>query len=58
MPNYEEIIKLSQANVKLLSEKLKDLDNLHQDIISLKTKSAGIPLAFEQSFHKISESVF
>lgn len=55
MPNYEEIIKQSQANVKSLSEKLKDLDKLHQDIISLKTKSEGIPLAFEQNFQKISE---
>lgn len=55
MPNYEEIIKLSQENVKKLSEKLKDLDKLHQDIISLKTKSESIPLAFEQNFQKISE---
>jgi predicted nucleic acid-binding Zn-ribbon protein len=55
MPNYEEIIKQSQANVKSLSEKLKDLDKLYQDIISLKTKSEGIPLAFEQNFQKISE---
>jgi hypothetical protein len=55
MPNYEEIIKQSQENVKKLSEKLKDLDKLHQDIISLKTKSEGIPLAFEQNFQKISE---
>lgn len=55
MPNYEEIIKQSQVNVKALSEKLKDLDKLHQDIISLKTKSEGIPLAFEQNFQKISE---
>jgi len=55
MPNYEEIIKQSQANVKSLSEKLKDLDKLHQDIISLKTKSEGIPLVFEQNFQKISE---
>jgi len=55
MPNYEEIIEQSQANVKSLSEKLKDLDKLHQDIISLKTKSEGIPLVFEQNFQKISE---
>jgi ABC-type transporter Mla subunit MlaD len=53
--NYDEIIKQSQANVKSLSEKLKDLDKLYQDIISLKTKSEGIPLAFEQNFQKISE---
>jgi ABC-type transporter Mla subunit MlaD len=55
MPNYEEIIKQSQVNVKALSDKLKDLDKLHQDIIGLKTKSEGIPLAFEQNFLKISE---
>jgi DNA repair exonuclease SbcCD ATPase subunit len=35
MPNYEEIIKQSQANVKSLSEKLNDLDKLHQDIKEL-----------------------
>jgi hypothetical protein len=32
MPNYEEVIQQSQANVKSLGEKLKDLDKLHQDI--------------------------
>ena len=55
MPNYEEIIKQSQDNVKSLSEKLKDLDKLYQDIDSIKSKSEGIPLAFEQNFQKISE---
>jgi len=35
MPNYEEVIQQSQDNIKLLSEKLKDLDKLHQDIKEL-----------------------
>ena len=35
MPNYEEIIQQSQANVKALSEKLKALDMLQSDIIKL-----------------------
>jgi hypothetical protein len=35
MPSYEEIINQSQDNLKSLSEKLKDLDKLHQDIKEL-----------------------
>ena len=35
MPNYEEVIQQSQENIKSLSEKLKDLDKLHQDIKEL-----------------------
>ena len=35
MPNYEEVIQQSQANIKSFSEKLKDLDKLHQDIKEL-----------------------
>ena len=35
MPNYEEIIQQSQTNIKSLSEKLKDLEKLHQDIKEL-----------------------
>lgn len=35
MPNYEEIIQQSQANIKSLGEKLKELDKLHQDIKEL-----------------------
>lgn len=54
MPKYDELIEQAQANVNTLGEKLKDLDKLHQDIISLKTESESIPLAFEQNFQKIS----
>ena len=54
MPKYDELIEQAQINVNTLSEKLKDLDKLHQDIISLKTESESIPLAFEQNFQKIS----
>ena len=35
MPNYEEVIQQSQENIKSLSEKLKDLDKLHQNIKEL-----------------------
>ncbi len=58
MPDYEEIIKQSQANVKSLSEKLKDLDKLHQDIKALKESAEGIPEIFNkkfQEFAKLSE---
>lgn len=53
MPNYEEIIQQSQANVKSLSEKLKDLDKLYQDIIFLRDYSKGIPNIFNTKFNEI-----
>ena len=46
MPDYEEIIKQSQANVKSLSEKLKDLDTLYQEIKALKAAAEGVPEIF------------
>ncbi len=55
MPNYEEIVAQSQANVKSLGEKLKDLDQLYQDINSLKTKPENILLAFDKNFKEITE---
>ena len=53
MPDYEEIIKQSQANVKSLSEKLKDLDKLHQEIKTLKEAAEGIPEIFNKKFEDI-----
>jgi len=53
MPNYEEIIKQSQANVKSLGEKLKDLDKLHQDIKALKEAAQGFPDVFNTKFEDI-----
>jgi len=53
MPDYEEIIKQSQANVKSLSEKLKDLDKLHQDIKALKVAAEGIPEIFNKKFQEL-----
>ena len=53
MPDYEEIIKQSQANVKSLSEKLKDLDKLHQEIKSLKEAAEGIPEIFNKKFQEL-----
>lgn len=53
MPDYEEIIKQSQANVKSLSEKLKDLDKLHQEIKALKEEAEGIPEIFNKKFQEL-----
>jgi uncharacterized protein YukE len=53
MPNYNEIIEQSQVNIKSLSDKLKDLDKLHQDIVELKNNSALIPELFEKKFQEI-----
>jgi hypothetical protein len=53
MPDYEEIIKQSQANVKSLGEKLKDLDRLHQEIKELKEAAEGIPEIFNNKFHDL-----
>jgi len=53
MPDYEEIIKQSQANVKSLSEKLKDLDKLYQEIKALKESAEGIPEIFNKKFQEL-----
>ena len=53
MPDYEEIIKLSQANVKSLSDKLKDLEKLHQEIKALKEAAEGIPEIFNKNFQEL-----
>ncbi len=53
MPDYEEIIKQSQANVKSLSEKLKELDKLHQEIKALKEAAEGIPEIFNNKFQEL-----
>lgn len=54
MPNYEEVIQQSQANIKSLSDKLKDLDKLHQDIKEL-IKQPEIFDAKYQQIVKLSE---
>ena len=53
MPNYDELIKQSQVNVNSLSEKLKELDYLYQDIIGLKAEVEGIPEFFKDKFLEI-----
>lgn len=53
MPDYEEIIQQSQANVKSLSEKLKDLDTLYQEIKALKESAKKIPEIFNERFQEI-----
>src|SRR5580765_3046092 len=49
MPDYDEIIEQSQANIKALSEKLKELDALHQDIKELIKQ----PEIFESKYLQI-----
>lgn len=53
MSDYDEIIKQSQANVKSLSEKLKDLDKLHQEIKTLKEGAEVIPEIFNKKFQEL-----
>lgn len=53
MPDYDEIIKQSQANVKSLSEKLKDLDKLYQEIKELKEAAEGVPEIFNIKFQEL-----
>lgn len=54
MPNYEEVIQQAQENIKSLSEKLKELDKLHQDIKEL-IKQPQIFDAKYQQILKLSE---
>lgn len=49
MPNYEEIIQVSQENVRSLSEKLIELDKLYQDI----RKLTELPETFDEKFQQI-----
>jgi len=49
MPNYEEVIQQSQVNINSLSEKLKDLDKLHEDIKELIKQ----PEVFDAKFQQI-----
>jgi ferritin-like metal-binding protein YciE len=49
MPNYDELIQQSQVNVNALSDKLKELDELHQDIKRL----IELPETFDIKFQEI-----
>lgn len=51
MPNYDEIIQQSQENVNALAQKLKELDQLHQDIKKLINQ----PEVFDQKFSEVTE---
>jgi DNA repair exonuclease SbcCD ATPase subunit len=53
MPEYEELIQQSQVNVRALSDKLNELEELHQNIIALKNAAEGIPNAFSEKFQQI-----
>lgn len=52
MPTLDDIIKLSEENVKALSKKLKELEVLKQDIETTKADAAGIPELFDDMFQK------
>ncbi|TAE30588.1 MAG: hypothetical protein EAZ91_09645 [Cytophagales bacterium] len=54
MPNYEEVIKQSQANVRALSEKLKDLDKLYADIEGREKKANELPELYNSKFQEIA----
>jgi hypothetical protein len=54
MPNYEKVIQQSQANIKSLSEKLKEFDKWQQDIKEL-IKQPEIFDAKYQEIVKLSE---
>ncbi len=53
MPDYKEIVKQSQDNVKALGEKLKDLDKVHQDILLLKKKPEQSLRFLMRSFNRL-----
>lgn len=53
MANYEEIIEQSQENIKALSEKLKEMDSIYEDINSLTKSSKEIPEIFNSKFSEI-----
>lgn len=53
MPNYDDIIKQSQANVKSLNEKLNDLDELYLEIKGVKKTAEEIPVFFKDRFNEV-----
>lgn len=53
MADYDEIIKQSLANVKALSDKIKDFDKLFQEIKTIKTATSKIPQDFQKKFDAI-----
>lgn len=53
MPNYEEIIQQSHENIKSLSEKLNDFENLIKEIKSLKAAAEGLPDVFDKKFEEL-----
>ena len=56
--DYNTVIQASQDNIRLLREKLDDLDNLHKDILSLKNDTGELPVKFNKwyaDFVKIND---
>jgi len=57
--DYNTVIQASQDNIRLLREKLDDLDKLHRDILSLKNDTGELPIKFNKwyaDFVKINEN--
>jgi uncharacterized phage infection (PIP) family protein YhgE len=52
---YDELIRESGENVKTLSEKLKELDKLHQDIKNLAQAPEKLSEAFQEKFQQVVE---
>ena len=53
MPNYDEIIEQSQENIKALTKKLTEIDEIYETISSLTQTAQEIPIAFENKFKEI-----
>lgn len=52
MANYDDLIRQSQDNVKALSDKLQELEQLHQNIQTLIQEAEGMPSAFDKKFQE------
>jgi chromosome segregation ATPase len=54
--NTEEIINSSYENVKALSERLKDLDELHKTLKTVVDENTQIPIYFKNIVNEINDS--
>lgn len=55
MPNYEQLLEQAHDSLADLQYKLSDLDNVYQEIITLKEEAQEIPTAFNQKFVEVKE---
>lgn len=54
--NTEEIINSSYENVKALSKRLKELDDLHQTIKSVVDENSQIPIYFKNIVNEVNDA--